>query len=273
MKRYWDKANSRLVYTGKSSNPDYWNNHWGKEVLKRNYSNIISLSDYVVNTTKKYLEPDSFILEGGCGLAYQVYKLHKSGFKVLGIDYADKTVKLVKQVKPELDIRLGDVRNLDFDNNTFDAYWSFGVIEHFYNGYDDIVKEMFRVIKPNGYLFITFPHISFLRKQKAKKNKYPEWNESSDEIKLFYQFALNHEGVVKDLEKHGFYFIEKQYIDGVKGLKDEIKLLHKPFSKIYGSKNVFNKIIAKLISVMSSKLASHSILLVLRKNKNDISYY
>lgn len=265
MRRFWDKKNNRLVYIGKTSNSDYWDNHWDKEKLKSSYSDRISPFDYVVNTTKKYLKPESFILEGGCGLANQVYKLQKSGFKVLGLDYARKTIELVKQIKPELDIRLGDVRNLVFENNTFDGYWSFGVIEHFYSGYNQIINEMYRVIKPGGYLFITFPHIGFLRKQKANKNKYPEWEESPEKIDLFYQFALNYKSVLSELEKLGFTFVEKQYIDGVKGLKDEIKFLRKPLTKIYGSKNIIHKIVGKLISIVFSKFSSHSILLVVRK--------
>ena len=52
--------------------------------------------------------------------------------KTMPIDYAPKTVEFVNKKFPFLDIRLGDVTKLDFDDNFFDAYWSFGVIEHFY---------------------------------------------------------------------------------------------------------------------------------------------
>ena len=60
--------------------------------------------------------------------------LEKSGFSTTGVDFAEKTVK-INALYPSLDIRLVDIRNMDFDDGFFDGYWSFGVIEHFYDGY------------------------------------------------------------------------------------------------------------------------------------------
>ena len=31
-----------------------------------------------------------------------------------------------------------------------------GVIEHFYDGYEDVLDEIYRVIKDRGYLFLVF---------------------------------------------------------------------------------------------------------------------
>ena len=40
-------------------------------------------------------------------------------------------------------------------------------IEHFIDGYDAILSEMYRVIKEGGYLFLTVPSMSIIRKVKA----------------------------------------------------------------------------------------------------------
>jgi len=132
MKRCFDKINNRLIYYGQTSDKDYWDKHWSVHTIEKLYPKNISKFDYVVNVSKKYLNKNSLILEGGCGTGQQVYKLQHTGFKTIGVDYAEKTISTVKKAKPELDIRLGDVRKLNFSNNYFNAYWSFGVIEHFY---------------------------------------------------------------------------------------------------------------------------------------------
>lgn len=267
MQRYYDKENNCLIYTGKASNQEYWDAHWDKNTIEKLYPKKISPFDYVINTSKKYLPKNSLILEGGCGTGQQVFKLQKSGFNAIGIDFAEKTVETVKKAKPELDIRLDDVRNLDFADNYFDGYWSFGVIEHFYKGYEEIIKEMYRVLKPGGYLFITFPHMSSLRKIKAKKEKYPKWKENDEEIKNFYQFALDEQKVIADLENLNFKLIKKQHLAGIKGLKDEIAYIKKPLQKIFDSRSFLGMALSKIISLIFNKFSSHSVLLVLRKKE------
>ncbi|MCF6366600.1 MAG: class I SAM-dependent methyltransferase [Bacteroidales bacterium] len=262
MKRCYDKKNNRLVYFGESSNKDFWDKHWNKNTIEKLYPKKVSFFDYVINTSKKYLPKGSLILEGGCGTGQQVFKLQNAGYKVIGIDYAEKTVKTVKNAKPELNISLGDVRKLDFPDNYFDAYWSFGVIEHFYDGYFDIIEEMQRILKPNGLLFITFPHMSKFRKRKAKKNKYPLCEKKPDN---FYQFALDEKKVISDLKKHNFNLVSKKHLDGLKGLKDETVFMKKTLQKIYDNRKLLSLIIAKIISITFGKFSSHSILLILRK--------
>ena len=60
-----------------------------------------------------------------------VYSLKKQGFEAIGLDFAPQTINYLQEVAPELDIRLGDARSLPFENESFDGYWSLGVIEHF----------------------------------------------------------------------------------------------------------------------------------------------
>ena len=73
----------------------------------------------------------------------------------------------INSVLPELMITHGDIRQLDFDDGSFHGYWSWGVIEHYMDGYDSIRTEMFRVIQNHGYLFLTVPTMSLLRETKA----------------------------------------------------------------------------------------------------------
>jgi SAM-dependent methyltransferase len=265
MIKYYDKLNNRMVFINLQASAGFWDLHWENYDIKDIYQSHSSAFDYVIRTTKKYLPKGSLILEGGCGLGQQVYKLQNHGYLATGIDYAEKTVEMVRKAKPELDIRLGDVTRLEFGDNYFDGYWSFGVIEHFYNGFETILQEMKRVIKPGGFLFLTFPHMNWLRKTKARRNKYPSWQDDEQQIKNFYQFALDSEKIKAEFEKNGFIYVNKQHLDGLKGLKDEIVFLKKTLQKIYDSKNLFGMALAKMISMVFSRFSSHSIFLIFIK--------
>ncbi len=264
MKRFYDKKNNRLIYIDKASNSNFWDKHWSENSFEKMYPLFISPFDYVINNSKKYLSPGSKIIEGGCGIGQQVFKLQNTGFDVVGIDYAKKTIALVNKFKPQLNVKIGDVRKLDFSDNYFNGYWSFGVIEHFYNGYDRILSEMKRVIKQDGYLFVTFPHMNKLRKIKASRNKYALWKNNETDKKKFYQLALNHKQVISDFEKLDFKLIKKQHLSGIKGLKDEIVFLKNPLQKIFDSSNFFGIALSKIISFIFNKFSSHSILLVFK---------
>ncbi len=263
MQKKYDKINKRLVYHGQTADPKYWEKHWNEYTIEKVYPKYISKLDYVVAISKKYLLKGALVLEGGCGVGQQVFKLQQLGFQVTGIDYAAETVEFVNNHKPELNIQLGDVRKLEFLNNHFDAYWSFGVIEHFYGGYEEIALEMRRVLKHNGLLFLTFPHMSLLRKLKARLNLYEKWDNQN--FDTFYQFALETKRTIDYFESIGFKLINKKGLDGAKGFKDEVPFLKPIFQKIYDGKSLPLKAINKVFSILFSGFASHSILLVLKK--------
>ena len=138
MQRFHDVENNRLIYIDKEATKEFWEDHW----LTEDFYQAVTLTpnSWVARTTKKYLRIGSTVLEGGCGRANFVYSLQNNGFKAVGLDFAPKTVELIKSAVPELNIKLGDVRLLPFEDGSFDGYWSMGVIEHFWNGYDNISK-------------------------------------------------------------------------------------------------------------------------------------
>jgi len=146
--RYYDKKNNRLVYINNKATDEYWDEHWEND----NFEKLVRIKSnkFIETNTNKYLKKGDKILEGGCGRGQNVYLLQHIGYECIGLDYAKNTVELINKKIPEIDVRLGDVRKLDFEDNSFDGYWSLGVIEHFYNGYDDIANEIYRVLKLGG---------------------------------------------------------------------------------------------------------------------------
>lgn len=262
--RYYDPSNERLVYFGRKANAFFWENHWQKHDLQ-NVLTFPPQNRFVVNTTSKYLPLGSKIIEGGCGMGDKSYALHKTGFDAYGIDITENTIKIIHKAWPELKIVAGDVRKLPFERDFFDGYWSCGVIEHFYNGYAEILQEMARIIRRQGYLFLTFPAMSFLRKIKIKKGGYAFFEETKIDLNGFYQFVLDPEKVKNDFKECGFEIVEEQWQAGLKGLKDEMIFLKSFLQKIHDGSSIFSKSIHKGLNLFLSRWTGHAIFIVLQK--------
>jgi SAM-dependent methyltransferase len=264
--RYYDSENSRLVYLGQSPNSDFWDNKWQADEAIRD--RIMGVrSTYVSRITKRYIQPqDGLVIEGGCGLGQHVAALTNSGYQCLGVDSAEQTVSVLARTIPELDIRLGDVRHLDFDDGAFVGYWSLGVIEHFWDGYQDLGLEVARVLRPGGYLFVTFPYMSPLRRVKAFLRCYLLWQEDGVPAS-FYQFALDHRRVVDDFREWGFELVRARSLDGLKGTKDEIVSLKRWLQSLYDYRGASWSIrgFRAILSSALALVAGHSMLLVLRR--------
>jgi len=267
MEKFFDRQNKRLLFIREKSDSSFWDKHWNVGDLK---NEVTSVGKYnlIVRFTKKYLKPsDGPILEGGCGIGQNVYALNKSGFTCIGIDYAKETVEKVNKFIPEIDVRYGDVKTLEFEDNYFAGYWSLGVIEHFLNGYETVLSEMKRVIKQDGYLFLTFPYMSPLRIWKAKMGFYPIHDPSI--LDDFYQFALDYKKVLTDFAELGFRLKYKKAFDGVKGFKDEFAIVKGVLQRLYDYKGrvVLWRGLRFFLSNILSFFAGHIMLLVLRLEK------
>jgi SAM-dependent methyltransferase len=271
MKKYYGKESRRLVYIGESATPDFWDSHWNaesfKEAIERGKSNR-----FVLKTLEKYIpNKNGRILEGGCGRGQVVYCMHVHGYKAIGVDFAEKTIERIKDAIPELDVRVGDVRNLPFPDDYFTGYWSLGVIEHFWDGYHDILKEMRRVLINGGYVFLTVPFMSPLRRLKAKLGLYNDFK--GEEKENFYQFALDLDTVIKDFEAIGLKLLDKKPTSGLKGFKDEVSIFKPILQKLYDYQGKslwitgFRFVLDKVLATFG---AGHMIFLVFKNIKGDL---
>lgn len=104
------------------------------------------------------------ILEGGCGLGAWWDWFNRRGHDAVGIEYNEEVVKRAKEFRPDVAVELRDVTNLKFPDNSFDAYVSLGVIEHFEHGPERALAEACPVLKPGGLAFVSTPYSNVLRR-------------------------------------------------------------------------------------------------------------
>jgi len=267
MKRYYDKSNRRLVYIGENASPDFWDRLFDTENPRQTIEQGKN-DRFNLRILKKYV-PDKRgrILEGGCGYGRIVYCMHVHGYESVGIDSAEETVERTKKLFPELDVRTGDVSHLQFPDNYFIGYWSVGVIEHFWRGYQDVLKEMRRVLVDGGYVFLSFPYMSPLRKLKAKLGLYQKFDGVKKES--FYQFALDRNTVVRDFEANGFILVEEKSLGGVKGFKDEVSLSKPLLQRLswYQGDNLLVRAFRFVLDMSLAIFAGHTMFLIFRNTK------
>jgi len=101
------------------------------------------------------------ILDLGCGSGRHLVYLSKKRFEVYGIDIAKHGIEIAKKwlekEKLKANLKIGDIyKKLPYANNFFDALISVRVITH--GKIKDIrktIKEIERILKPKGLIFIT----------------------------------------------------------------------------------------------------------------------
>lgn len=104
---------------------------------------------------------DKRVLEIGCGAGSISGQLAASGTQLTAIDLTEHAIALTQRrfrlFGLSGEILQSDARNLDFDDNTFDLVWSWGVIHHS-SETEKIISEIHRVLKPGGQARVMVYH-------------------------------------------------------------------------------------------------------------------
>jgi SAM-dependent methyltransferase len=255
-RQYRDK---KLAYYGsRGDSSAFWSSHW-EDVDWRAWLDGAKGGGlgYFEEPFVKYLPKEGRILEAGCGLGHIVVALRARGYDVEGVEFSEATVSMVRQYLGDCPIRVGDVRNLDYPDEYFDAYISLGVMEHFEGGPDEILREAYRVLKDGGHLLASVPRIHAIRKLKAWLGYYSEPVYGD-----FYQYAFGAGDFAAAIQGMGFAVEECFYYDPVKGIKDEIAL----FNYFYKRNKIPQRMLRRMEqSNLLKRVGSHMVLIVAGK--------
>lgn len=206
------KMYHELAFSG--SSPDFWEGNW--ETGHFEDSVRFSAIDPLRPLFEENLRKDSVMLEGGCGLGNYVTYYAGRGYNVIGLDFAQNALKSLRRRQPNLSLLAGDVSRMPFADETFDLYYSGGVVEHFEGGAEEALQEAYRVLKTTGTLLISVPYYNPLRKLLSPFRK-GQWSfveasaidiDSSD--KKFFQYAYTRREFMKMLEAAGLRVIRTQ---------------------------------------------------------------
>lgn len=216
----------RLVYYRECTNANFWDSYWRTYISPEIYAGAErGALDCFKEPFIRYLPRHGKILEAGCGLGVWVLALRIRGYECEGVEWGEETVKMVRALRPDLPIRVGDVKQLNVPDGYYRGYISLGVVEHRQEGPELFLKETHRVLAEDGVMLISVPYFHPLRRAKAGLGLYCGQINGLE----FYQYAFTAEEMRSILQKAGFIIVNTFVYDGFKGIKDEIPLLQHMF--------------------------------------------
>jgi SAM-dependent methyltransferase len=138
--------------------------HWflGNSVQAVYQRQVAFLSDLILSYTARRAAGVN-ILDWGCGKGHIAYLLKKRGFSVTACDVdspadgssaCESERSILREQRIDF-VPLADDVKLPFQTGSFDCVTSFGVLEHVARDLDSL-KEVRRVLKPGGVLYIVF---------------------------------------------------------------------------------------------------------------------
>ncbi len=182
------------------------------------------------------------ILDGGCGLGEWTIFLSQQGYDVYGVDISRQTIDQLTARFPQHHFAYADIRYLDFPDGFFDAYFSWGVFEHFEEGLNKCITEAWRVLRLEGYLFVSVP---FQNWRHILRDARPVhlWDDKAHYdpkrgytlSMRFYQWRLTAPELERELAMRGFRVLRVRPIHLQEGLHRALSLdLHlTPGSRTY----------------------------------------
>ena len=154
-----------------------WNKIWENNKFLTNLyptNNIISFYNFHLIKLKK----KSKILDCGCGNGRNFKYLTEKNFDVIGTDISKNVIEKNKKnfSKFKKNFYLGDIRNLNFKDNYFDAIISEASL--YYQSIADIsatIEKFYDLLKPNSYLRVYTKSINDNFFKTFKKNNSIEY--------------------------------------------------------------------------------------------------
>ena len=256
--------------TGKEHDLEQWNNR-SLEGELRSFEGRTLVRIFEQHLNGKRLR----ILEGGCGFGAWCEWFQRKGYEIVGIEYDREIVSRAKQFKSNVAVEFGDISNLKYPDNTFDAYISLGVLEHFEHGPEKALLEAYRILKPGGLAFVTTPYLTPLRRFVAHpiRSLYFVIRRLQGKPNYFWEYRFTYRELCGLLEQAGFEIIHEDIDDYEKneqsrhiGLWADWFMLRKPDGEIW-ELNALGKVLLRILRMLPAKWFCSGLHLVARAKK------
>lgn len=115
------------------------------------------LDRHLLNRLAESVRGRGRVVDLGCGPGHISRYLHEQGVSVVGVDLSPEMIRVAGELTPGIDFRVGDMRRLDFADDSLAGVVAFYSIVHFdAAGLSAIFREMRRVVHPDGLALVSF---------------------------------------------------------------------------------------------------------------------
>ncbi len=113
---------------------------------------------------KKLLIQDGDYLDAGCGIGGWVLFLNELGYNTEGIDSNSGAIRAMSEYDPDLSLKIASTSAIPYSDNHFDGVLSVGSLEYSEREVEVSLGEIYRVLKPGGFVCIEVPLANTLRR-------------------------------------------------------------------------------------------------------------
>jgi len=134
--------------------------HWYDEMARSRFANAFAYGrakiDRLLDECFEALHTGARILDVGCGTGEYIQRANELGFSASGVEPAEAMRKGAIEKNPGSKILNGVATELPFPDSTFDLVICIEVLRYLHNADNrQALREMYRVLKPGGTLFLT----------------------------------------------------------------------------------------------------------------------
>lgn len=143
----------RITYRN-ADNKTYWAKRWAAIPADQAMENLDAYPlKYALETVS---HADGKILEAGCGAGRILRYFHERGHDILGMDFVPVAVEKLRAADASLQVEVGDITQLRYDDGTFRYVLAFGLYHNLEYGLEQAVAETWRVLETGGAVCASF---------------------------------------------------------------------------------------------------------------------
>ncbi|MBI2106823.1 class I SAM-dependent methyltransferase [Candidatus Woesearchaeota archaeon] len=152
------------------------------------------------------------ILDLGCGNCRNL--LPFKNLKCYGLDFSKEMLKEAKKFSKKHNFKVilkhAEITNTKFKNNTFNYILAIATLHHLKNP-EKAIKEINRVLKPNGEAFITVWNKLQLKFILKKQETYIPWKKKDEILQRYYNF-IGYFELKKIIKKNNFKIMSSNFL-------------------------------------------------------------
>lgn len=140
--------NDRIIRISESEND--------REFLKRVYAD--GIEKYKTRHKAIDFQGKENVLDAGCGFGQWTFALAELNSNIEAFDFSQKRIEVCRLIQKEyypnskINFEIGNLEKTKFENNSFSLIFCYSSI--YFTDFEKSLKELYRILKPNGKLYI-----------------------------------------------------------------------------------------------------------------------